>query len=258
MKKLSAFLIGALMFVNPVVFPPAAYASDQSEFTTEQNVWTPPQKEDLVHNGEQISDDTYNILLNTAKLFGIDKYEIVWSDHPVEYGYTDPGLFYCMRNGIAYGYGVQVIPGSDVTIVAEGMKKLSANGYKKLNYIAYRPLVEDDNLDYVLKNFSSAEGAYKTDVSVVAKIKDIIESDEDKNKDEAFYLKDLDSINALNSFQFFNWYLIPVDDKGRKFELNYVEDNYDTTINTEVKSKYWINNNQLTSGGAAIDRITFN
>ena len=164
-----------------------------------------------------------------------------------------------MRNGIAYGYGVQVIPGSDVTTVAEDMKKLTAYGYKKLNYIAYRPLVEDDNLDYVLKNFSSAEGAYKTDVSVVAKIKDITESKEDKNKDEAYYLNNLDSINALNSFQFFNWYLIPVDSNDhQKYELNYSKNNYDTSVEAAAESKYWVDNKQLTSGGVPIDRITFN
>lgn len=226
--------------------------------TTAPDEWTPPRKEDIYHNGEEIPEDTYNILLNTAKFFGIDKFEIRWSDHPLEYAYTDPGLFCCMRNGIAYGYGVQVVPGTDISKIAENINPLTASVYEKYNYIAFRPLVDDDNNDYVLRNFWSSESSFKTDENVILKIKNVVESEENKLENESNYVSDLEIKNEMNSFQFCNWYLIPIDESRQKRELNLNYDNFDINVQAGATSKYWIDNTQLYCGDEPISRLLFN
>ena len=137
------------------------------------------------------------------------------------------------------------------------MKKLTASQYKKNDYILYRPLVADDNLDYVLENLGSAEGAYKAETNVVMKLKNIVEPATSKDNYN-YYLSELDYSNIYNSFEFMNWYLVPIDDNGQKLELAYTNNTYNVNVSAAVETKYWFSNETLTSGGAPIERFCFN
>ena len=89
--------------------------SNQITTTTTSNSFTPPAMEDLVNEeGEQIPEDTYNILLATAKLFNVKEYDIVYSEKLIEGAYFNPGLEYCGIQGMAYGYGVQIVNPEDL------------------------------------------------------------------------------------------------------------------------------------------------
>lgn len=89
--------------------------SNQITTTTTSNSFTPPAMEDLVNEeGEQIPEDTYNILLATAKLFNVKEYDIVYSEKIIEAAYINPGLEYCGIQGMAYGYGVQIVNPEDL------------------------------------------------------------------------------------------------------------------------------------------------
>lgn len=89
--------------------------SSQITTTTTSNSFTPPAMEDLVNEeGEQIPEDTYNILLATAKLFNVKEYDIVYSEKLIEGAYFNPGLEYCGIQGMAYGYGVQIVNPEDL------------------------------------------------------------------------------------------------------------------------------------------------
>lgn len=92
-----------------------ATTSNQITTTTTSNSFTPPAMEDLVNEeGEQIPEDTYNILLATAKLFNVKEYDIVYSEKIIEGAYFNPGLEYCGIQGMAYGYGVQIVNPEDL------------------------------------------------------------------------------------------------------------------------------------------------
>jgi hypothetical protein len=169
-------------------------------------------------------------------MFGIDKYEIVWSYTPVAYAYADPGALYCMMNGIAYGYGVQIAEGSDIAKVGIGMPKIDQLDYKTDDYLCYRPLVSDDNLDRVLNGGSKS--AYRLNDRVVIAIEDVIQPDEYEPGDQN-YAFELVNANEYNEFEISNWYLIPLDDEDNQvLELNSM-----TRINTGVEAgynlKYW-------------------
>ena len=209
--------------------------------TTTNPNWNPPAKSSLVHDGKQIDDATYDILINTAKTFAIDKYKIVWSNTPIEYAYTDPGLFYCMKNGIAYGYGVQVAPGYDVTEICPDMDMSTQCFYEQYELMCYRPLTDDDKLDKVLSGFEVTESAYKEGNIVVGAIEDInIPND----ANDAFQLK---YDNEYNSFNFMNWYLIPLDNNSKEvYSLN-VKEAYNVAKSDYMsKTKYWFTNEDLT------------
>ena len=52
---------------------------------------------------------------------------------------------YCGRNGMAYGYGVQIAPSSDVRTICPSFTKLKASEYtSEYEFICYRPVVEED------------------------------------------------------------------------------------------------------------------
>ena len=76
---------------------PESYLVPPVVTTTAPNNWNPPQKADLINEGEQIDDDTCNILINTAEMFKIDRYEIVWSHHPIAYAYAAPDYEYYLN-----------------------------------------------------------------------------------------------------------------------------------------------------------------
>lgn len=100
---------------EPATTSTSATTSNQITTTTTSNSFTPPAMEDLVNEeGEQIPEDTYNILLATAKLFNVKEYDIVYSEKLIEGAYFNPGLEYCGIQGMAYGYGVQIVNPEDL------------------------------------------------------------------------------------------------------------------------------------------------
>lgn len=100
---------------EPATTSTSTTTSNQITTTTTSNSFTPPAMEDLVNEeGEQIPEDTYNILLATAKLFNVKEYDIVYSEKLIEGAYFNPGLEYCGIQGMAYGYGVQIVNPEDL------------------------------------------------------------------------------------------------------------------------------------------------
>ena len=213
---------------------------------------------DLVHNGEQIYADTYDILINTAKTFGIDKYKIVWSPLPIEYAYTDPGLFYCMKNGIAYGYGVQVVPSYDILTICPDIDMSSECFYEQYEYMCYRPLTVEDNLDKVLASFEVTESAYKEGNIVVGAIEDINPAPNFRGEYTEYILSELEFANEYNAFTFTNWYLIPIDDNSNEvYTLNYKETYNDVRSNCMNKTKYWFTSEDLTPDEELVTKYSF-
>lgn len=231
----------------------------QPTITTTSTIpsWTAPTRESLVHEGKIIDEDDYQILMQTATMFGIERYTIMWSDHPVEYGYANPGEYFCMREGFAYGLGVQIVPSSDIFEITN-MKKLKGAEYKSnYTYIAYRPLNEADNMSNVLDAFEVTETGYKDTERgvIIAGINDIVEP-ANANKGEEGYLLELDAENWMNTFKFIGWYLVPTDEDGNQIlELNNSEP---VEVAVAAETKYWFTNNELTSGGAPVSRNQFN
>ena len=225
----------------------------EPQATTTTADWNPPAMEDLVHEGEQIDQNTYDILLNTAKMFNIEKYQIVWSDHPIEYAYADPGLYYCMHNGIAYGYGVQIVSGTDVKGICPTMDNFTASDFEWNQYMCYRPLVEEDNAEKVMMNYEESYGSYRDfETGLVGMmIDDIIEPTYIYTE----YIVLLKDENKFNPFEFINWYLIPIDENGEPvYELNKGE--Y-TVTKTSVVSNYWWTIEELTPGSIILPRESF-
>ena len=187
-------------------------------------------------------------------MFGVTNFHIEWSDTPIQYAYADPGLYYCIRNGVSYGYGVQIIPGKDVTVVAEDMKKLKSYNYTKREYCAYRPLVDADKLDKVLQNYNNTESAYKTQSgNVVIKIDDVVIPTIDKEADYDWYLFNLDSENVFNSFEYANWYL--VDDSST--QISYKNNTFNTSVEPGATTKYYISNDQVANDHGVFARGAF-
>ena len=223
--------------------------------TTVSGPWSAPNRDDCIHDGEKIPNSTYKSLKNAAIFFGIDRYEIVWSDHPVEYAIADPGMYYCLRNGIAYGYGMQIIPSEDVKTVCPNIKKLKENTYKRNSeLIAFRPLVGDDDDENVLANYADTESAYKEGGMVVATIDDLIET----NRTGEEYLSTLESLNWNNSFEHINWYLVPIDENGQKVE-KVITDGFNMNVKTSAEVNYFVSNDELTCCGVRtpISRVYF-
>lgn len=217
----------------------------------EDTQWTPPAMEDLVYEGEQIDQTTYDILIDTAEAFGIDRYKIVWSDHPIEYAYADPGLYYSMKMGVAYGYGVQIAPGAEVKTLCPNMTNLDASYYKFDQFLCYRPIVEDDSQEEVLAGFDVTYGAYKDGDIVVMDMEDIIEPE----RIDTNYMSELLWANEFNPFNFVNWYLVPIDEKGNEiYEMN---TNEYTEVKTSFEPTYWFTNEELLADGRELRREDF-
>lgn len=219
--------------------------------------WKNPEKTDLVHtdflhNEDLISNDTYEMLVNAAKAYGYDNYEIIWSNTPIPYAYTNPGLFYCMMNGIAYGYAVQVIPGEDIQTASTGLSKLVTSELSLNNFNCFRPLTSDDSAENVIENFENSEATYKDKSNLIfCGIEDFNEGSEDLS----FF--DLYFENEYNPFEFANWYLIPVNENGERI----LEANINTPNYEELKipnSNYWFTQEELTPDGYVVSRHEFN
>ena len=72
-----------------------------------------------------------------------------------------------------------------------------------------------------------------------------------------FYLFELQGDNDNNSFEFINWYLIPMNNGEEIQEINYKKNDIDTSVKPGAVSKYWVSNEELTSGGVPVERYVF-
>lgn len=189
----------------------------------------PPAKETLLHEGEEISEEEYNVLMNTAKLFGIGEYKIVWSDVPIKYGYTDPGMYYCMQQGIAYGVGVQIISIEDIRTVCPNIDEFTASFYEFFyDGIMYRPTVEADYRSEVLEGRELGGDVHiENDILI-----------------SGFYNLGpaTDSEYSTSNFEYAGWYLIPTADGEESLSMvnNYYPDKVDIPDN-----KYWFTSEQI-------------
>ena len=158
-----------------------------------------------------ISEGNFEILVNTAEMFGIDNYKIIYSERPMAYAYCDPGMAYCMEQGLAYGYGIQVLPSAELENMNSGLSKLNRKAMMRASFITYRPIVEDDNKAEVL---ASCENGWEVKTP-------------DGNFVTAFTLlegEDFEYSNRYEKFEYQNWYLIPVDENGNEvLENSYYE-----------------------------------
>lgn len=210
--------------------------------TTVIDGWAPPAKESLVHNGEQIDDDTYNILLATADLFNIEEYDIVWNNCPLEGAYTDPGYYYCMMNGMQYGYGVQILTPSHISEICPSMDEATVESFCKSMeddeefWFTFRPILPGDSEERVLESYEIARKnngkaiKYEEDNIFVGHISNVLE-----NYTYDDYEYGLRLLNQENMFRFMNWYLVPKDDSKCNVGP------YDTSVKPGATIKYWFN-----------------
>ncbi|MBR2241353.1 MAG: hypothetical protein IJ890_08275 [Clostridia bacterium] len=162
-----------------------------------------------------------------------------------------------MREGLAYGYGCQLIPSEDISEVCTGMKKLKRSEYtSQYDNILWRPLVADDNSENVVAAFDVTNSAYKNDSVVIAGIDNVIEPTNANYGDGDFYLFEFADENANNAFNFINWYLIPIDENDN--QILEIGNEFDTSVTAAATIEYWFDNTQLACGGAPISRGEFN
>lgn len=227
------------------------------ETTTTEYEWIPPKREDLVHNGETMDEETYQLLINTAKMFGVKRYEFQWSSLPIEYGYFDPGPLFCMTEGYAYGYGVQVLSSDKIYDFAPEKSKLEKSTFKYgYEFLLYRPILEDDNDPKVLSSFELTTDAFKSNDSLlISGMRKIIENTNYEPGEEG-YEREIETCNAQNPVEFMGWYLVPVDENGEKVEE--VPKEFDTSIKPAKSIRYWFTNEQLCSAGFNILLPVFN
>lgn len=222
--------------------------------TTAPNSWTPPAREELVNDlGETISEEKYNILLATAQLWGIDRYKITWDNHPIMYAYADPGLYYCLRNQITYGYGVQVVPSVAETGEANAEKVAPSikdkYTYTTFSTFCYRPITEFDNFE---ENPVSG-GSQLLDGVIMMHMLDYFEPS--TIPVGSTYQEAVEEWNLANSFEIANnWYLIPVDEDGNEiYELNSKE-NLDLSTKPGATPRYWFTADELSPRGSFVER----
>lgn len=203
--------------------------SNQITTTTTSNSFTPPAMEDLVNEeGEQIPEDTYNILLATAKLFNVKEYDIVYSEKLIEGAYFNPGLEYCGIQGMAYGYGVQIVNPEDllkldIDTIPDGQEDAITGtwAYGWHGYI--RPIVPADMQTTVLEASKNTWASRRSQ-------KYIICGDGDGDPDERAKDEPIDC---------HNWYLV---DKNSN-EINLGEYNLDTAPG--ATSKYYLSYDKM-------------
>lgn len=224
--------------------------------STTTTTWTPPKRESLIHDGETMDEETYELLTNTAKMFGVKHYDFEWSFRPIEYGYFDPGPLFCMEEGFAYGYGVQVLPSDQIDVLAPKKSKLERGEFKSgYEFLLYRPILSDDNESRVLESFEQTEDAFKTeDGLIISGMLEIIEAPNYKPGDEPYEFE-LSGTNAYNPVDFIGWYLVPLDEDGNKIEA--IPEKYDTAVDPAKSIRYWFKNDQLRSAGFSIPLGTF-
>lgn len=260
------FILGAIPSFEMTTTTTTATTKSMTTVTTENSkttttttttTWTPQNRESLVHNGETMDEETYELLTNTAKMFGIKQYEFQWSIHPVEYGIIDPGPLFCMTEGFAYGYGCQVLPSDKIDVFAPEKSKLERGEFKsRYDFLLYRPLLSDDNDSRVLESFEQTEDALKTEEFLISGMNKIIEGPNYEPGEEG-YETEIKDYNEHNPVEFVGWYLVPIDENGEKIEE--IPSSFDSSSVKPAKSiKYWFTNEQLRSAGFIIELPVFN
>ena len=214
---------------EPATTSTSTTTSNQITTTTTSNSFTPPAMEDLVNEeGEQIPEDTYNILLATAKLFNVKEYDIVYSEKLIEGAYFNPGLEYCGIQGMAYGYGVQIVNPEDllkldIDTIPDGQEDAITGtwAYGWHGYI--RPIVPADMQTTVLEASKNTWASRRSQ-------KYIICGDGDGDPDERAKDEPIDC---------HNWYLV---DRNSN-EINLGEYNLDTAPG--ATSKYYLSYDKM-------------
>lgn len=209
---------------EPATTSTSTTTSNQITTTTTSNSFIPPAMEDLVNEeGEQIPEDTYNILLATAKLFNVKEYDIVYSEKLIEGAYFNPGLEYCGIQGMAYGYGVQIVNPEDllkldIDTIPDGQEDAITGtwAYGWHGYI--RPIVPADMQTTVLEASKNTWASRRSQ-------KYIICGDGDGDPDERANDEPIDC---------HNWYLVD----RNSTEINLGEYNLDTAPG--ATSRYYL------------------
>ena len=151
---------------------------------------------------------------------------------------------YCGRNGMAYGYGVQIAPSSDVRTICPSFTKLKASEYtSEYEFICYRPVVEEDEEGEVLENYEEIDLESKSDEFFVVGIDEIIALDE-SNIAKSGYESEFNSKNPTYEFNYYGWYLVPVDAEGNEvLELN---NNAEfSSVKTNVTTNYYLSDSEI-------------
>ena len=154
-----------------------------------------------------------------------------------------------MREGLGYGYGVQIISSSDIATIAPSMNNMDRLNLTWNEYVCYRPVLDVDNESRVLESFDVATSAKKSNNKIIMAIEDIMEPDD---SDSDSYESDLLMENISNSFEFINWYLIPVDSKGNEINEIPDESKYNLATTPAAQLEYWFTNEQLEADGETV------
>lgn len=230
------------------------HSTTQSSTTTSTTTqattaWTQPQMEDLVRDGEQIDEETYNILINTAKMFNIEKYKILWG-RTLDYGFVNPGSYYCMEAGMSYGYGVQILPSFEIKNLETGLSDEEIALYKENDYICYRPIVSEDSNEEVLASFDvNSTMAIKTEGGlIVSSIDEIIYPD---YVEGVSYSETYNEANQENSFNLEGWYLCPINDSG-SYVYNVEYPNEYTDVEPAGSVNTWFTHEEINPDGQPV------
>lgn len=83
--------------------------------------WTPPTQEDIISpEGFSPSDEEYEGLIETAELFGLDYYKIIWTEELIEYSLVIPSDSYSAIQNLVGYFCYQVCPIEDTETVIPG------------------------------------------------------------------------------------------------------------------------------------------
>ena len=103
--------------------------------------WTPPTQEDIISpEGFSPSDEEYEGLINSAELFGLDYFKIVWSEELIEYSLIIPSDHFTTLNNCVGYWCFQVCPIEDMENIDPDFN-YSIMGNE---LTVWRPCTEDD------------------------------------------------------------------------------------------------------------------
>ena len=173
-------------------------------------------------------------MLATANLFNIKEYKIIWSDEPILGAYTDPGSLYCMNEGLAYGYGVQIVEKEKVLELCPTIDFFDEWDirYSDNTLCCFRPIVPADSEERVLESFENEWTiTRKSDGIIIAQISDLLENDPYK-------------VNDQNPFNYKNWYIIPTEN-GEPIDEPINSGEYNTSAEPGSTIEYWFTPDEL-------------
>ena len=121
--------------------------------TTSPKTTTTPTENSLPLDpyGWEIEQEEYDGLVNTAELFGIENYKIVWTDELIPYSITIPSDSFMAIYDYSGSWGFQVIP-----YTTEIIPTNQVFGIYRVPYtmIAWRPTVDGETGTYVATPFA--------------------------------------------------------------------------------------------------------